>query len=129
MLERAMIPTRFPIHFDPWYRVLSTVVGLPPSGAYVQLGREEIEVRMGWAFRSRFPRSAVVSTSVLDVRTINRGVHGFSGRWLVNGSGRGILSIHLVPDQRGYVTGFPVRLRELMVSVADPLALASALGA
>jgi hypothetical protein len=54
-------------------------------------------------------------------------VHGFSGRWLVNGSGEGILTIDLDPAQRAYVMGFPVRLRQLMVSVADPAALASAL--
>jgi len=33
----------------------------------------------------------------------------------------------LDPIQRAYVMGIPVRLRRLMVSVADPAALASAL--
>jgi hypothetical protein len=46
-------------------------------------------------------------------------VHGFRGRWLVNGSGRGILSIQLTPAQRAYVMGVPIRLRELLVSVTD----------
>jgi len=54
-------------------------------------------------------------------------VHGFGGRWLVNGSGRGILSIRLNPGQRAYVMGVPVRLRELLVSVAECPALAAAL--
>lgn len=44
----------------------------------------------------------------------------------MNGSGRGILTIDLAPAQRGYVMGFPVRLRQLMVSVAEPAALAAA---
>jgi hypothetical protein len=121
--------TRFPISFDPWYRVLSTVLCLPPSGAYVQVGREHVSVRMGWAFRSRFPRSAVVSMSAQDMHPMSRGVHGFGGRWLVNGSGRGIFGIRLSPPQRAYLLGVPVSLRELLVSVAEPLALASALGA
>jgi hypothetical protein len=47
--------------------------------------------------------------------------------WLVNESGEGILTIDLEPVQRSYVMGFPVRLRQLMVSVADPAALAIAL--
>jgi len=47
-------------------------------------------------------------------------VHGFAGRWLVNGSGRGILTLDLKPAQRGYVMGFPVRLRELQVSLERP---------
>ena len=82
---------------------------------------------MGWAFRSRFPRSAVASTSPLDIRPLSRGVHGFGGRWLVNGSGRGILSIQLNPVQRAYLMGVPVRLRELLVSVTERPALAAAL--
>jgi hypothetical protein len=93
----------------------------------VALSLNEVMVRMGWAFRSRFPRPAIASVSELDVRPLSRGVHGFAGRWLVNGSGRGILSIQLEPRQRAYVMGFPVRLRELQVSVSETSLLAQAL--
>jgi hypothetical protein len=83
---------------------------------------------MGWAFRSTFGRSAVQRTSVLGRRVpLTRGVHGWAGRWLVNGAGDGILVIHLDPPQRGYVMGFPVKLSELLVSVDDPSALGRAL--
>jgi hypothetical protein len=118
---------RFPIAFESWYRVLSTALGLPPSSAYVEVGGEEVAVHMGWAFRSRFPKSAVRSAAVAEMRTISRGVHGFGGRWLVNGSGRNILSMELDPPQRGHVMGFPVRLRELLVSVEDAAAVTAAL--
>ena len=118
---------RFPISFDRWYGVFSSFLGLPPSTAYVELDGAQVEVRMGWAFRSRFPRSAVSSTSTLDIRPLSRGVHGFGGRWLVNGSGRGILSIRVNPGQRAYVMGVPVRLRELLVSVTESPVLAAAL--
>ncbi|HYS43059.1 MAG TPA: hypothetical protein VEM32_03670, partial [Geobacteraceae bacterium] len=70
---------------------------------------------------------AVASAAETHESPLSRGVHGFAGRWLVNGSGRGILTIDLTPSQRGYVMGFPVRLRQLMVSVADPVALAAVL--
>jgi hypothetical protein len=119
---------RFPISFDSWYRVLSSLLVLPPSSAYVAVGREQVEVRMGWAFRSRFPRSAIASAAALDMRPLSRGVHGFGGRWLVNGSGRGILRIQLSPAQPAHVMGVPVRLRELLVSVSEPPVLAAALG-
>jgi hypothetical protein len=125
--ERAA-SVRFPISFDGWYRVLSTALGLPPSKSYVSVDHEQVEVRMGWAFLSRFPRSAVESSSELDISPLSRGVHGFGGRWLVNGSGRGIVRIELSPRQRAYVIGFPVRLQSLLVSVAQPSALASAVG-
>ena len=119
--------TRFPINFDRWYGVLSSILGLPPSTAYVQVDGAQVEVRMGWAFRSRFPRSAVTSVSTLDIRPFSRGVHGFGGRWLVNGSGQGIVSITLNPVQRAYLMGVPIRLRELLVSISDPHTLVAAL--
>jgi hypothetical protein len=118
---------RFPIRFDPWYAILSSALFLPPANSYVEVNDEEVRVRMAWAFRSRFPKTAVTLATETHGRPLSRGVHGFAGRWLVNGSGQGILTISLTPAQRGYVMGFPVRLRQLMVSVVEPSALAAAL--
>ena len=120
-------PKRFPIRFDEWYRILSSALFLPPSSSYVEVDSEHIRVRMGWAFRSCFPRAAVAAAEETRQSPLSRGVHGFAGRWLVNGSGQGIVTIDLTPSQRGYVMGFPVRLRQLMVSVAEPVALAAVL--
>lgn len=120
--------TRFPISFDRWYRTLSMLVGLPPSSSYVVLDGEEMQVRMGWAFRAHIPRRAVAEMSLLDRKPISRGVHGFAGVWLVNGSGSGILDLRLDPSQRAHVLGVPVRLRRLLVSVEEPANLAAALG-
>jgi hypothetical protein len=111
---------RFPIRFDAWYRLLSTAVFLPLSGAYVDVENDRAEVRMSWGFRASFPVAAVVRTSLLDRKPISRGVHGRKGRWLVNGSGKGIVVIDLEPEQDAQVVGFPVHLRQLMVSVEDP---------
>lgn len=61
------------------------------------------------------------------VVSLTRGVHGWAGRWLVNGAGEGVLAIDLDPTQRARVAGFPVRLRQLLVSVEDPAALTRAL--
>ncbi len=118
---------QFPILFDSWYGIVSGAMLLPPANSYVEVDDEAVRVRMGWAFRAHFPRTAVASATEAHERPLSRGVHGFAGRWLVNGSARGILTIDLMPVQRGYVMGFPVRLRRLMVSVADPAALAAAL--
>jgi len=119
---------RIPISFDTWYRWLSSALLLTPSSSYIAPGRDEVEVRMGWAFRSRFPRSAIAAVAPLEIRPLSRGVHGFGGRWLVNGSGNGIVSIRLTPPQRAYMMGIPIRLRELMVSVSEPSRLVAALG-
>lgn len=116
---------RFPILFDEEYKFLSSSLFIPPSKCFVEINGLEVQVQMSWAFRCRFPKTSVISTEKLDKQPLSRGVHGFAGRWLVNGSGRGILTINLTPVQRGYVMGFPVRLKQLMVSVAEPLQLAT----
>jgi hypothetical protein len=118
---------RFPMRFDPGYRMLSAALLLRPSDSFVEVEGGEVRVRMAWGFRARFPRSAVASASDFDRRPLSRGVHGFSGRWLVNGSGEGIVRIALEPPQRAWVLGFPVRLRELLVSVESPAGLRAAL--
>lgn len=116
-------PKRFSIKFDAWYKILSSALRLPPSRSYVQVEGDEVQVQMGWAFQACFPKTAVTSVTETYEKPLSRGVHGFAGRWLVNGSGQGILTINLTPDQRGYVMGFPVRLQQIMVSVEDPTAL------
>src|SRR5207248_1812540 len=108
------------VRFDRWYALLSSALFIPPSKSYVEVGADEVVVRMAWAFSATFPRSAVTSTEALDTSPMSRGVHGFAGRWLVNGSGDGIVVIHLEAAPRARVMGVPVRLRELMVSVDDP---------
>jgi hypothetical protein len=121
---------RFPISFDPSYARLSRSLFISPHASYVEIARGEVAVRMGWAFRATFDRSAVAGTSVLTTPIpLTRGVHGWAGRWLVNGAGDGILTIDLEPSQRAYVMGFPVKLRQLQVSVDVPAGLAKALAA
>src|SRR5689334_16088118 len=121
-------PARFPIRFDRWYAALSTALLIPPAASFVELDGGAVHVRMAWAFRATFPRSAVASVAARGPRPLSRGVHGFAGRWLVNGSGEDVVAIALEPAQRARVLGVPVQLRELLVSVEDPRALEAALG-
>jgi hypothetical protein len=123
----ASITARFPIRFDAAYRVLSTALLMPASKSFVEVEGDKVRVRMAWTFHAEFPRLAVRSVTNHGRKPLSRGVHGWAGRWLVNGSGEGIVSIVLEPSQRGYVMGFPVSLRELLVSVEDPAGLMSAL--
>ena len=118
---------RLPISFDSWYALLSNALLLRPSDSFVEVEQNEIRVRMGWAFHASIPRSSIVSAKKNQTRPISRGVHGFGGRWLVNGSADGLVTLGLAKGQRGYVMGFPVDLSELMVSLKDPTALLDAL--
>ncbi len=117
----------FPMRFDRAYKILSAALLIAPSRSFVEVEGDEVRVAMSWAFRARFFRSSVTSASEFRKRPLSRGVHGLAGRWLVNGSGQGIVSIELAPGQHGHVIGFPVRLRQLLVSIEDPIALIDAL--
>jgi hypothetical protein len=120
--------TRFPLRFDRSYAALSTALLILPANSYVDITGNDVSVRMSWAFRATFARSRITRASTLGKRILlTRGVHGWAGRWLVNGAGDGILAIDLEPAQRAYVLGFPVSLRRLEVSVDDPAALAEAI--
>jgi hypothetical protein len=119
---------RFPIKFDSAYALLSTALLLFPSHSYVEIVGSRVTVAMGWAFRSTFDRARITRAAPLGKQIpLTRGVHGWAGRWLVNGSGDGILSIDLEPRQPAYVMAIPVNLRQLRVSVDDPTAVAAAL--
>lgn len=119
--------TRFPLRFDRWFGVLSSALLLRPGDSFVEVSEHEVHCRLGWAFRATFPRSAVRGTAVSQRRPLSRGAHGFGGRWLVNGAGDRLLEIDLREDQRAFVLGVPVRLRQLLVSVDDPAALGARL--
>ncbi len=110
---------RFPIRFEAWYRLLSSALWLRPTDSYVDVNDDTVVARMGWAFSAHFPRSCVASAARLTKAPLSLGVHGYAGRWLVNGSGDQILALDLKPPQRARVIGFPVRLERLMVSVDD----------
>ncbi|MBV9947990.1 MAG: hypothetical protein JOZ69_14140, partial [Myxococcales bacterium] len=79
------IGRRFPIRFDVWFRPLALMCLLPPAAAYVAVEGDEVKVRMAWAFRATFARSAVAHAARWSGWTPSRGVHGWAGRWLVNG--------------------------------------------
>lgn len=117
---------QYPISFSRPMRILMTVLACGPGASRVIVDDDVVEVRMGWAFRSRFDRTAVASARSWPPeqrRPMSRGAHGWGGRWLVNGSGDGLVTITLDPPARAHTIGIAVQLRELTVSVEDPDAL------
>ena len=84
---------------------------------------------MGWAFDAELPRSAIRSAHpVKNPFPGSFGAHGWRGRWLVNGAAGPLVALQLEPAVRARVARFPVRVRELMVSVDDPDGLVAMLG-
>ena len=81
---------------------------------------DEVRIRHV-GFRAHLPRAAITSVEEIPHTRAIRGIgaHGWRGRWTVNGRRRPAVRITLDPPQRGWVLGFPIRLRELDVSTAD----------
>jgi len=110
--------TRIPIKFSKAWAWLLTIVLLTRRFSYIEVDGGTIRVRMGWAFRSRFTRGDI--SSVTSNRTVmSIGVHGWRGRWLVNGAHRPIARITFSLPVRARVLGVAVEVRELLVSVDD----------
>lgn len=80
------------------------------------------------AFTSTLSRSSITSASSWSVPVWGWGAHGWRGRWLVNGSYKGIVVLDIEPSGRGRVLGFPVKVRELALSLEDPQGFCDALG-
>jgi len=124
-------PVRFPIRFSSGNGILFRGLLIAPSHSYVELDDDSIKVRMGWAFSARIPRRLVARAGPGRSPRIRltAGAHGWNGRWLVNASPDGIVRLELAERVRAYTAGFPVRLKELLVSLEDPDGFLRALGA
>jgi hypothetical protein len=116
---------RISIRYGTPWRWLLPIFGLPARLAYISIG-DTVKIRMSWAFRVKFSKADVME--VVNFRPVmSIGVHGFRGRWLVNGAHRPIAVIRLQQPARGLVVGFPLKVREILVSVDDRDALQAAL--
>lgn len=118
---------KFGFRYDGPSRVLLTALGCGHRFSSIEVDDTTLRVKMGWAFRATIPRSAITGATPDDGRPISRGAHGWRGRWLVNGAGRGLVTITVHPPARGWCTGVPLRIRQLTLSAEAPAELIEAL--
>ena len=118
--------TRFPIRFTGLNRAMA-VLGMSPSKSWVEVDGDMLRVRMGWAFELDAPLVDVRDARPDTERVWGWGVHGWRGRWLVNGSSSGLVRIDVNPPVRARIGPIPLTVRELRVAVEDPAGLVSAL--
>jgi hypothetical protein len=125
----GMADSRFPIRISSFNSVLFRGLLISPSSSYVELQGDTIHVRLGWAFSARIPQRLVVKAGPGRPPTIplTAGAHGWRGRWLVNGASDGIVALELSEPVRAFVSGVPIRLKELSVSLDDPVGFLTAL--
>lgn len=122
---QGMQETRLEFRYDRWCGWLLGLFGSGRRFSHVTLRDDTITVRLGWAFRAVIPRASVVRATPSTDRVWGWGAHGWGGRWLVNGSSHGLVVLDIDPQHKGRVLGYPVKLRQLTVSLVDPEALLS----
>lgn len=123
------------IRYDRWCGWFLGALGLGRRWSHVIVDRRggaghrgTVAVRMGWGFSAEIPLDHIVVVRLADRPFIGWGVHGWRGRWLVNGSLQGVVEIGIDPPVRGWLAFVPLRLRTVYVSLADPDAFLTALG-
>ncbi|SPM42555.1 hypothetical protein BN1232_03061 [Mycobacterium numidiamassiliense] len=114
------------LRFERWYLPLSVPIGLGPKNSELRVADGTLHVKMGWAFDARIPLASITRAEVPTERAFAWGVHYSRGRWLVNGSTKGLVALTIEPPARAKAVGRSVKLRSLWVSVTDPDALIAA---
>lgn len=113
----------FSLSFNRLMRVLMTPMLAGPRRCRVSVRPDQIEVAMGaggWAFAARVPRSSIAGMARVSGPVWGWGAHGWRGRWLVNGSSRGLVRLTIDPAGRARCLAVPAKLRELTLSLDDP---------
>jgi hypothetical protein len=119
----------FQFSYTPFTRRLFALLGMGQSRSSVVVGDAEIHVSMGWAASITIQRSAIRSAAPAKKPFgYGAGVHGTPGRWVFNGSNDGIVKLILDPPQRGRTLLFPIKPRELYLSLEDPSGFLAELG-
>lgn len=104
-------------------RLLFAPMGMGPRHSAVEVADGHLRVRMGWAFAADIPVAQVRTAVQRTKPVLDCGVHGWRGRWNVNGVMTGLVEIHVDPAVAAHVVRFPVRLCELRIGVDDPATL------
>jgi hypothetical protein len=108
------------ISFDRLYLPLARLVGLGPKQAELRTDGDRLRVKMGWAFSTEIPLSSITNAALSADTVMSKGVHGWKGRWLVNGSSKNLVELKLSPPVPAKINGVKRKLHTLQVSVTDP---------
>lgn len=114
------------LRYERWFLPFSVPFGLGPKRSEIRIADDTLHVKFGWGFRTAVPLSSIVKVEANHDRVYSWGVHGWRGRWLVNGSSKGIVELTIDPPTKAHFMGAPVALSTLWVSVAEPEALIEA---
>jgi hypothetical protein len=114
------------LRFDRWYVPLALSVGLGPNRSALRIESGNLHVKMGWAFAADIPLTSITNAEATNQRAYTAGVHFGFGRWLVNGSTKGLVALTIDPPVQARMWRRSVTVRELWLSVTDPDAFVAA---
>jgi hypothetical protein len=116
-----MMPIDYRLRVARWMRPILAASGMGRRRVRVVLTDAQLQVRAGIWFRADIDRAALRRVSCQRDVWWAIGVHtDFRGRWLVNGSPRGIVAIDFDPPARARMAGIIVKVRRLGLSLEDP---------
>ena len=121
-------PRRLSLRYGFFSKPLLTVFGGGPARSSIVADRSQVTAKMGFWFEGRATVAAVTRAREVSDRVISRGVHGWSGDWLVNGAGDGLVELRFEPTMKARVLGVPIHVRRLRIAVDDPAGLVAAIG-
>ena len=101
---------------NPVIRLLLAVTFSRPR---VEVTPTALMVRLGWSFRVAVPRRSIDTVASVPWSRVSIGAHGWRGRWLVNTTSKPLVRVTIDPPTPGRVLGYPVRIRELTLSIDD----------
>ena len=106
--------------YTPALLPLLRPIGMGPRQTKITVNAAELHVQMGWGFRATVSRTAIRSVQHDNAPVTGWGVHGWRGRWLVNGSSQGLVRVDIDPPATARMLGITVELRTLRLSLTDP---------
>jgi hypothetical protein len=114
------------LRYERWFLPFAVPLGMGPKHSEVRIADDVLHVKFGWGFRAAVPLTSITRAGENRDRVYSWGAHGWRGRWLVNGSSKGIVELTIDPATTAHVLGVPVKLNTLWVSVTEPEALIEA---
>lgn len=113
-----LVPTQ--LRFDRWFLPLAVPLGLGPKNSELWVGAGSLHVKMGWAFAADIPLTSITKAEATNARVYAAGVHFGFGRWLVNGSRKGLVALTIDPPEQAKMWKKSMTVRELWVQRYRP---------
>ncbi len=114
------------LRYERRFLPLLVPLGLGPGYSEVRVAEGALHVKMGWAFDAHIPLASIISAEATNARVFAAGVHYSGGRWLVKGSGKGLVALTIEPPAQARIWIISVPLHSLWISVTNPDALIAA---